>query len=160
MLLAIGPLVEDKRFRRVTDPGVFTAVASTVPALAPWLPVMDPISGVYPMGGLHNSMRRLAVDGTPVATGLAAVGDSAAPPIRPSAGGWRLPCTARRVSQRCSAGTARMSWDWPRPWTTSSPAMLSPSTSTKPPMTAGGWLTCATPCSARQRLDRNRWRTG
>jgi 2-polyprenyl-6-methoxyphenol hydroxylase-like FAD-dependent oxidoreductase len=76
MLLAIGPLVEDKRFRRVTDPDVFTAVVSTVPALAAWLPVMDPISGIYPMGGLHNSMRRLTVDGVPVATGLAAVGDS------------------------------------------------------------------------------------
>jgi flavin-dependent dehydrogenase len=76
MLLAIGPLIEDKRFRRVTDPGVFTAVANTVPVLARWLPVMDPISGIYPMGGLNNSMRRLAVDGVPVATGLAAVGDS------------------------------------------------------------------------------------
>jgi hypothetical protein len=31
MLLAIGPLIEDKRFRRVTGPGVFTAVANTVP---------------------------------------------------------------------------------------------------------------------------------
>jgi 2-polyprenyl-6-methoxyphenol hydroxylase-like FAD-dependent oxidoreductase len=76
MLLAIGPLIEDKRFRRVTHPDVFTAVASTVPALASWLPVMDPISDIYPMGGLHNSMRRLTVDGVPVATGLAAVGDS------------------------------------------------------------------------------------
>ena len=76
MFLAICPLIEDKRFRRVTDPGVFTAVANTVPVLARWLPVMDPISGIYPMGGLHNSMRRLAVDGVPVATGLAAVGDS------------------------------------------------------------------------------------
>ena len=76
MLLAIGPLIEDKRFRRVTDPDVFTAVANTVPVLAPWLPVMDPISGIYPMGGLNNSMRRLTVDGVPVATGLAAVGDS------------------------------------------------------------------------------------
>jgi hypothetical protein len=76
MLLAIAPLTEDKRFRRVTGPGVFTAVAGTVPVLGRWLPVMDPISGIYPMGGLHNSMRRLAVDGVPVATGLAAVGDS------------------------------------------------------------------------------------
>ena len=76
MLIAIAPLIQDKRFRRVTDPSVFTAVASTVPALAPWLPVMDPVSEIYPMGGLHNSMRRLTVDGVPVATGLAAVGDS------------------------------------------------------------------------------------
>jgi hypothetical protein len=76
MLLAIAPLVEDKRFRRVADPAVFTAVVNTVPVLARWLPVMDPISGIYPMGGQHNSMRRLAVHGVPVATGLAAVGDS------------------------------------------------------------------------------------
>ena len=76
MLITIAPLVQDKRFRRVTDPGVFTAVVKTVPALAPWLPALDPVSGIYPMGGLHNSMRRLIVDGVPVATGLAAVGDS------------------------------------------------------------------------------------
>jgi 2-polyprenyl-6-methoxyphenol hydroxylase-like FAD-dependent oxidoreductase len=76
MLLAIAPLVEDRRFRRVADPDVFTAVAGTVPVLASWLAVMDPISDIYPMGGLHNSMRRLIVDGVPVATGLAAVGDS------------------------------------------------------------------------------------
>jgi 2-polyprenyl-6-methoxyphenol hydroxylase-like FAD-dependent oxidoreductase len=76
MLLAIGPLIEDKRFRRVTDPDVFTAVANTVAVLASWLPVMDPISDIYPMGGLNNSMRRLTVDGVPVVTGLAAVGDS------------------------------------------------------------------------------------
>jgi len=76
MLIAIAPLIQDKRFRRVTDPGVFTAVVNTVPGLAPWLPVMDPISDIYPMGGLHNSLRRLIVDGVPVVTGLAAVGDS------------------------------------------------------------------------------------
>jgi len=76
MLITIAPLTQDKRFRRVSDPDIFTAVAKTVPLLAPWLPVMDPISGIYPMGGLHNAMRRLVVDGVPVATGLAAVGDS------------------------------------------------------------------------------------
>src|SRR6202034_22041 len=76
MLLVIAPLAEDKRFRRVTDSGVFTAVANTVPVLARWLAVLDPISDIYPMGGLNNSMRRLAVDGVPVVSGLAAVGDS------------------------------------------------------------------------------------
>jgi 2-polyprenyl-6-methoxyphenol hydroxylase-like FAD-dependent oxidoreductase len=76
MLITIAPLIQDKRFRGVTDPDVFTAVAKAVPVLAPWLAVMDPISEIYPMGGLHNSMRRLVVDGVPVATGLAAVGDS------------------------------------------------------------------------------------
>jgi hypothetical protein len=37
---------------------------------------MDPITDVFPMGGLHNTLRRLVVDGTPVATGLLAIGDS------------------------------------------------------------------------------------
>ena len=52
------------------------AVLRTVPAYAAWLDVMDPITDVFPMGGLHNTLRRLVADGTPVATGLVAIGDS------------------------------------------------------------------------------------
>ena len=37
---------------------------------------MDPITGVFPMAGLHNTLRRLVAGGTPVATGLHAIGDS------------------------------------------------------------------------------------
>jgi hypothetical protein len=48
----------------------------TIPAFAAWLDVMDPITGVFPMAGLHNTLRRLVADGTPVATGLHAIGDS------------------------------------------------------------------------------------
>jgi hypothetical protein len=51
-------------------------VLRTVPAYAAWLDVMDPITDVFPMAGLHNTLRRLVVDGTPVATGLLAIGDS------------------------------------------------------------------------------------
>ena len=76
MVLAIVPLVEDKRFRRVAQADVFTAVARAVPLLVPWLDVLEPISPVFPMGGLQNTFRRLVVDGMPVVTGLAAVGDS------------------------------------------------------------------------------------
>lgn len=76
VLVAIAPLVEDRRFRALTDADVFTSVLGTVPAYAPWLEVMEPITEVHSMGGLNNSMRRLVVDATPVATGLAAVGDS------------------------------------------------------------------------------------
>jgi hypothetical protein len=74
--LAVAPLAADRRFRTVRDPGVFTAVLRTVPAYAAWLDVMDPITGVFPMGGLHNTLRRLVVNGRPVATGLLAIGDS------------------------------------------------------------------------------------
>ena len=55
---------------------VFTAVLRTIPTYAAWLDVMDPITGVFPMAGLHNTLRRLVADGTPVATGLHAIGDS------------------------------------------------------------------------------------
>jgi hypothetical protein len=55
---------------------VFTAVLRTIPAYRAWLEVMDPITDVFPMAGLHNTLRRLVVDGTPVATGLHAIGDS------------------------------------------------------------------------------------
>jgi 2-polyprenyl-6-methoxyphenol hydroxylase-like FAD-dependent oxidoreductase len=76
MQLAVAPLAADPRFRAARDPEVFTAVLRTVPALAAWLDVLDPISEVFPMAGLHNSLRRLVADGTPVVTGLHAIGDS------------------------------------------------------------------------------------
>lgn len=65
-VMTIAPLVEDKRFRAVTDPKTFEAVLCSVPALSPWVAAMTPTSDVFPMGGLHNSMRHLVVDGSPV----------------------------------------------------------------------------------------------
>src|SRR5204863_1351444 len=62
--LVVAPLAADRRFRPARDPGIFTAVLRTVPAYAAWLDVMDPITDVFPMGGLHNTLRRLVVDGT------------------------------------------------------------------------------------------------
>ncbi len=75
--LVVAPLAADRRFRTLKAPAVFTAVLRTVPLYAAWLDVMDPITGVFPMAGLHNTLRRLVVDGSPVVTGLHAVGDSA-----------------------------------------------------------------------------------
>jgi 2-polyprenyl-6-methoxyphenol hydroxylase-like FAD-dependent oxidoreductase len=74
--LVVAPLAADRRFRTVRDPRVFTAVLRTIPAYAAWLEVMDPITGVFPMAGLHNTLRRLVAGGMPVATGLHAIGDS------------------------------------------------------------------------------------
>lgn len=76
MQLAVAPLATDRRFRALKHPEVFTAVLRTVPAFAAWLDVLDPISRVFPMAGLHNSLRRLVAGGAPVVTGLHAVGDS------------------------------------------------------------------------------------
>ena len=55
---------------------MFTAVLRTIPIYAAWLDVMDPITDVFPMAGLHNTLRRLVADGLPIATGLHAIGDS------------------------------------------------------------------------------------
>ena len=74
--LVVAPLAADHRFRTAREPAVFTAVLRTIPAFAAWLDVMDPITGVFPMAGLDNTLRRLVADGTPVATGLHAIGDS------------------------------------------------------------------------------------
>lgn len=74
--LVVAPLAADRRFRPVREPPVFTAVVRTIPAFAAWLEVMDPITDVFPMAGLHNTLRRLVADGAPVATGLHAIGDS------------------------------------------------------------------------------------
>lgn len=76
MQLAVGPLAEDHRFRTLRRPDVFTAMLRTVPTFAAWLNVLEPITDVFPMAGIHNTMRRLVVDGAPVATGLVALGDS------------------------------------------------------------------------------------
>jgi 2-polyprenyl-6-methoxyphenol hydroxylase-like FAD-dependent oxidoreductase len=75
-VVALAPLVEDHRFRSVDDPDVFDEVVATVPAYRPWLDALEPVSDVYVMAGLHNTWRRLVVDGRVLATGLALVGDS------------------------------------------------------------------------------------
>ena len=76
MQVAVAPLASDRRFRAVKDPDVFTAVLRTVPAAAAWLGVQEPISPVFQMAGLHNTLRRLVVESDPVATGLHVIGDS------------------------------------------------------------------------------------
>jgi len=76
MLLALLPLALDHRFKTVRDPDVFTAVFRLLPMYAKWLDALDPITDVYPMGAVQNTMRRLVIDGVPVATGLGAIGDA------------------------------------------------------------------------------------
>jgi hypothetical protein len=74
--IAVAPLATDRRFRQLRHPEVFTAVLRILPAFAAWLDASDPISDVFPMAGLHNTMRRLVAGGSPVVTGLHAVGDA------------------------------------------------------------------------------------
>lgn len=76
MQVALAPLAADRRFRTAKAPAVFTAVLRTVPTYAAWLDGLDPVTDVFVMGGLHNTLRRLVVDGRPVALGLLALGDA------------------------------------------------------------------------------------
>jgi hypothetical protein len=54
----------------LSDTAAWPGDERTMPTLAAWLDVMDPITGVFPMAGLHNTLRRLVADDAPVATGL------------------------------------------------------------------------------------------
>jgi 2-polyprenyl-6-methoxyphenol hydroxylase-like FAD-dependent oxidoreductase len=76
MLIALLPLALDHRFKTLRYPDVFTAVLRLLPMYAKWLDALDPVTDVYPMGAVHNTMRRLVIDGVPVATGLGAIGDA------------------------------------------------------------------------------------
>ena len=76
--ITYGVHADDPEMRRVLHPGPFTEVAANLPALRRWVEPgrCQPISKVEVMAGLVNRLRRLAVDGRPVATGIYAVGDS------------------------------------------------------------------------------------
>lgn len=76
MQIAIGPLAMDHRFKTVFDADVFTSVLRTVPAFSLWLDTLDPISDVFVMGSVQNTLRRFVVNGHPIATGAHAVGDA------------------------------------------------------------------------------------
>lgn len=76
MGLCLVPLAQDRPLKAARDPAVFTAVLRTIAPVAAWLDVLDPLTEVYPMGDLHNTLRRIVVGGDPVAHGLLTVGDS------------------------------------------------------------------------------------
>ena len=76
MQLAVAPLAKDHRFKTLRHPDVFMAVLRTLPFFAAWLESLDPITDVFIMGAVQNTMRRFAVAGSPVVTGLVGVGDS------------------------------------------------------------------------------------
>lgn len=76
MQMAVAPLAKDHRFKPLRDPDVFTAVLSTIPFYARWLDALEPITSVFIMGAVQNSMRHFVVAGAPVVTGLVGIGDS------------------------------------------------------------------------------------
>ena len=74
----------DAPLKNLRDSDVFTKVVSACPRVVNWLDG-TPITEVVAMAGIMDRYRRFAVDGQPVVTGFAAVGDSWAC-TNPSAG--------------------------------------------------------------------------
>jgi 2-polyprenyl-6-methoxyphenol hydroxylase-like FAD-dependent oxidoreductase len=74
----------DSLFKRVREPECFSRLVRACPAHAHWLQG-EPVSDVLAMAGILDRYRRFVVDGRPVATGFAAVGDAWAC-TNPSAG--------------------------------------------------------------------------
>lgn len=74
---------DDPELRGLLRPAAFDALAAVLPTTAGWIAggravPLDPEGGdVAVMAKLRNRLRRLVVDGTPVATGVVAVGDAA-----------------------------------------------------------------------------------
>jgi 2-polyprenyl-6-methoxyphenol hydroxylase-like FAD-dependent oxidoreductase len=65
----------DAPLKALRDPDTFTAVVSAYPMHAQWLDG-SPISDVVAMAGILDRYHRFVVDGQPVVTGFAAVGDA------------------------------------------------------------------------------------
>ncbi|MGY1666902.1 NAD(P)/FAD-dependent oxidoreductase [Geodermatophilus sp. SYSU D00696] len=74
----------DAPLKALRDPGVFDRVLGAFPLQAHWLDG-EPLDGVLAMAGGLDCSRRFVVDGRPVVTGFAAVGDAWAC-TNPSAG--------------------------------------------------------------------------
>lgn len=65
----------DRPLKRLREPERWWSLIAACPLHAQWLDG-DPITDVLAMGGLVDRYRRFVVDGEPVATGIAAVGDA------------------------------------------------------------------------------------
>ncbi|MBX6342957.1 MAG: FAD-dependent monooxygenase, partial [Thermomicrobiaceae bacterium] len=76
-MLAEAVLTEDALLKRVHRADCFEAVARAVPAIEPWLSCADPMTEVFGMGALRNTLRRVVRDGRPLVRGLHLVGDAA-----------------------------------------------------------------------------------
>jgi 2-polyprenyl-6-methoxyphenol hydroxylase-like FAD-dependent oxidoreductase len=65
----------DRPLKRLREPDSWWTVVAACPLHAQWLEG-DPVTDVLAMGGLVDRYRRFVVDGEPIATGIAAVGDA------------------------------------------------------------------------------------
>ena len=82
--ITIYTAANNKAMKALRDPDAFRRVVAACPMQAHWLDG-EPITPVLPMAGVLDRYRRFAIDGRPVVTGFAAVGDAWAC-TNPSAG--------------------------------------------------------------------------
>lgn len=73
--IAIVCMAGDMPLKEIRHNDVFERVARSVPRVEPWLEG-EPLHDVYPMAGAMDRYRRFVVDGSPVVTGMVAIGDS------------------------------------------------------------------------------------
>jgi 2-polyprenyl-6-methoxyphenol hydroxylase-like FAD-dependent oxidoreductase len=65
----------DRPLKRLREPELWTALVAACPQHVQWLDG-EPITGVLTMGGVLDRYRRFRLEGKPVATGIAPVGDA------------------------------------------------------------------------------------
>ncbi len=82
--ITMSAFASDAALRRFRDVDCFTRVVAACPLYAHWLDG-EPMTDVLMMGGVLDKYRRFVVDGLPVVTGVAVVGDAWAC-TNPSAG--------------------------------------------------------------------------
>ena len=66
---------KDRALRALREPAAWSAAVSCYPLVADWIDA-EPITGVDVMAGLEDRLRHYVIDGSPVATGVVAVGDA------------------------------------------------------------------------------------
>ncbi|MGP3919060.1 FAD-dependent oxidoreductase [Nonomuraea sp. 10N515B] len=66
---------QDKPLRALREARAWEAALALYPTLAPW-GAGEPLTGIQVIAGIEDRYRRFVVDGTPVVTGLLAVGDA------------------------------------------------------------------------------------
>ena len=74
--LSMAVHADDHPMKVLRHEAAYDAFTRLIPALEPWLKVLEPISDVWVMSAPRNVLRRDVVDGTPVALRLLAIGDA------------------------------------------------------------------------------------
>jgi 2-polyprenyl-6-methoxyphenol hydroxylase-like FAD-dependent oxidoreductase len=74
--LSMGTLADDRPMKALRHTSAYDAYTRLIPALEPWLRVLEPISEIWSMSAPRNVLRRDVVDGAPIALGLLAIGDA------------------------------------------------------------------------------------